>query len=503
MKRLLYLALFLFLTYSIYLGAYSVLHGELNFFNDVARDFLLLQELDQKKIVFIGPRSSTNGLFHGPLLTYIDYPAYLLGQGNPVAVAWFWVGMGTVFLITSFFMIKKLFGMLPAAVFVLLVSVKMAPHLNGVFEPEAMYFVMPAFLFSIIQYVKTGKWKYLVFHLIITAVFIQLSIGIGIQFLMLSTPIIFYLIYKQKSWKHLFSFLVIPIFTANYIIFDIRHDFRMARALLGTGESTKFFISLPDWISNRFQNIFSLQLLEGNHNLLPFLALIFIILMFCTALEIKKSKQQRPIYILFTIYYFGYYALSYFNKGVLLFHYIYLLVPFTILWLVSFLEGRYKILFAILILIVYILNLQSSISYSSYLRDGFIGKNPYSWLGLSSVAQEVISQQKGKEFGYFVYAPDAYAYQPRYAMMYNFKSANAKASEYVKESTTYVIAAPAPPDKPYMGYEWWIKNSAKISNKPVRIEKFPNGYTTEMYHLTPQEQKIPFDPNIELGIHFR
>ncbi len=503
MKRLLYLALFLLIAYSIYLGAYSVLHGELNFFNDVARDFLLLQELDQKKIVFIGPRSSTNGLFHGPLLTYIDYPFYLLGQGDPVTVAWFWVVLSVAFLITSFFMIKKLFGMLPATIFVLLVSVKMAPHLNGVFEPEAMYFVMPAFLFSIIQYVKTKKWKYVVFHLIISAVFIQLSIGIGIQFLMLSIPVILYIIYKHKSWRHLFSFLAIPIFTANYIIFDIRHDFRMAKALLGTGESTKFFISLSDWISNRFQNIFSLQLLEGNHNLLPLLALIFIILMFCTALEIKKNKQRRSIYILFVFYYFGYYALSYFNKGVLLFHYIYLLVPFTTLWLVSFLEGRYKILFAILIIIIYILNLQYAISYNNYLKEGFINKNPYSWRGLSQVAKEVIALQNNNEFGYYVFAPDAFAYQPRYAMLYNFSRARAKAREYVKKDVTYIIAQPPPENDPYMTHVWWRKISVQISSKPAMVKKFPNGYTIEKFELTPEEQKIPHDKSIELGIHFR
>jgi len=59
-------------------------------------------------------------------------------------------------------------------------------------------------------------------------------------------------------------------------------------------------------------------------------------------------------------------------------------------------------------------------------------------------AQEVIKLQDGKEFGYFVYAPDAFAYQPRYAMIYNFKVAKAHAFEYTKKATTYVIAAPPP-----------------------------------------------------------
>lgn len=71
MKPLLYSILILLTLFNLYLSSSSVRHGEVNFFNDVARDFFLLQELDEKKIVFIGPRSSTNGLFNGHLWTYI------------------------------------------------------------------------------------------------------------------------------------------------------------------------------------------------------------------------------------------------------------------------------------------------------------------------------------------------------------------------------------------------------------------------------------------------
>src|SRR3989344_1542324 len=110
MKLLLYLILLLITLFNIYLSSSLVRHGEVNFFNDVARDFLLLQEVDYKKIVLIGPRSSTNNLFHGPLWTYINYPAYLLGDGNPVIVAWFWIVLGCMFLLSGFYMTRKLFG---------------------------------------------------------------------------------------------------------------------------------------------------------------------------------------------------------------------------------------------------------------------------------------------------------------------------------------------------------------------------------------------------------
>ena len=108
-----------------------------------------------------------------------------------------------------------------------------------------------------------------------------------------------------------------------------------------------------------------------------------------------------------------------------------------------------------------------------------------------------------QEFGYFVFSPDSYAYQQRYAMIYSFKSLHAKAFEYVKKPTTYVIASPPPTNDPYMTHVWWRINEVKISSPPVLTKKFPGGYTIEKFNLSPQEQKVPFDPTIQLGISFR
>lgn len=88
-------------------------------------------------------------------------------------------------------------------------------------------------------------------------------------------------------------------------------------------------------------------------------------------------------------------------------------------------------------------------------------------------------------------------------MIYNFKNAKVQASEYTKLSTTYVIAAPAPKNDPYMNYVWWVKNPVGIKSEPVWKQEFLNGYTVLEYKLTGAEQKIPHDKTIELGIHFR
>lgn len=487
--------------YNVNLSSILVRNGEVNFFNDVARDFLLLQELDHKKIVLIGPRSSTNNLFHGPLWTYINYPAYVIGNGDPVFVAWFWLFLECVFLITSFYMVRKLFGTLPAFAFIVLISIQMAIPINGVFHSEATIFVIPILFFTICMYVKSKKNLYLVFHLLILAMLIQLEIGVGLQFFILSSLVIIFFIYKQKLWKHLFIFSLVPIFLSNLIIFDLKNGLRMAKALFSTGGSLHFFMSFESWMQNRVNNTISLQLFNNAPNSV-FVYITFAIVIIATILLIKNKNKYKNIYLLFLFYYFGYMCLSFFNKGVLLFHYVYLLTPLTVLWLVSFLVTRYKLLFFPIIIIIF----TSGFNFAHLRinqRLASMGKDYNSWTSLSNVAKEVISKEKNNEFGYFVFAPDAFAYQPRYAMIYHFKNAKAKAFEYAKKSTTYIIAAPPPANDIYMDHVWWRKEPVGISSEPIETKKFPSGFVIEKFNLTKEEQKIPHDKNIELGIHFR
>lgn len=501
MKTLFYLVFLLLTLFNVYLSSSLVWHGEVNFFNDVARDFLLLQEMDQKKIVLIGPRSSTNNLFHGPLWTYINYPAYVVGNGNPVVVAWFWIFLECIFLITSFYMVKKIFNTLSAFAFVTLTSAQMVPHMNGIFHAEATFLFIPMLFFAICMYIKSKKSLYLILHILTLAILIQLEVGVGMQLLILSLLLVVWSVYRHKLWKHLFAFFLIPILLSNFIVFDMHNGFRMIKAIFSTGGSLHFFMPLQSWLENRINNTISLQLFNNAPNTL-FVYLVFGVVIIASILLIKNRSKYRQIYLLFFFYYFGYMILSFFNKGVLLFHYVYLLIPLTALWIVSFLTSKYKILFLFIIGIIFYLSFASATSYVAS-RESLIGKDYNSWKSLSNVAKEVIDLQNNREFGYFVYAPDALAYQPRYAMVYNFKATHAKAFEYTKKPTTYIIAAPPPADNPYMSHVWWRKVQVKISSEPAEVKKFPSGFTIEKFNLSPEEQHIPHVKDIELGIHFR
>jgi 4-amino-4-deoxy-L-arabinose transferase-like glycosyltransferase len=96
----------------IILSATSVLYGNITFHVDIARDFLLLQELvDKGDFSLIGPRAAgIDGLFHGPLWMYLNAPAYYVGGGNPVVVGWFWILLSIITICSIYWVGKKLYG---------------------------------------------------------------------------------------------------------------------------------------------------------------------------------------------------------------------------------------------------------------------------------------------------------------------------------------------------------------------------------------------------------
>jgi len=479
------------------------LRGEVNFFNDVARDFLLLREIDNKKIMLIGPRSNVSGLFHGPLWTYVNYPAYLLGQGNPVVVAWFWILLAIISLGISFYIANKLFSTLSAFVFVLLYSTNLITHLNGMFHSDAPIFLTPLLLFSIVLYVKYKKIRYLLFHLLIVTMIIQLNVGVGIPILILSVLLTIYLIFKDKSWKHLFTFLTVPLFLSNFIVFDLRHDFLLSKSAYAFSQFQRTWRPLPYdfWISNRIDQTINLAVSQNSTFLIN--ALIFVIVLIFTIREIKTAGKYKTLYFLIAYYYLGYMLLSFTNKGVILSHFVYFLVPLTTLWFASFFRGKSLKFFLPILAVVTFINIQKANSYIHSLNTSFIEKVPWSWRSTNKVAQAVIARAGKNPFGYFVFSPDAFAYGPRYAMIYHFKASGVNAYEYTKKPITYIIASPPPENDPYMTHVWWRKNPVKITSDPVWTTQFPSGYTIEEFHLSEEEQNIPHDKTIELGIHFR
>ena len=198
MSQLLKIGFFLSITFSFIFASWYVLHGDINFSSDIARDLTLMHEIDQKKIVLIGARSDGN-LYQGPLWLYVNYPLYTISHGNPVGVGISWVLLWFIFTVLCFLISKDIFDSNVAMVFTSWSSLEFAFMAKGLTNPHgAMILTLPA-LYFFIKYLHKYRLTNLLLFYLILGILTQFEIGMGIPFILLSLPPVIYFSFKNHT----------------------------------------------------------------------------------------------------------------------------------------------------------------------------------------------------------------------------------------------------------------------------------------------------------------
>lgn len=497
MNKISKIILLTFIGINIIFCASYVIFGEIHFTTDVARDFLLFQEIDQKKILLIGPRSSVSGFYHGPLWLYLNYPAYLIGQGNPIVVGWYWIFLLCISLGISFYVAKKLFNESVAYFYVLFLSLYLIADAKQFLNPAGAFFCMPLFFYFFIRYIRTLNIKYLLLHVLILGFIIQFQMAVGIPLAGLSFLYILIVAIKKKKIKHILSYSLLILLLSNFILFNIKHDYILLKAVFETAGNQG--ASYQELLRDRVSLFINLPILrESNIWEKIIMAALFWSMI---GYQIAKSKQKQ-IYLLFLYFFVGDVLFSFSNKYYILIHqFITPITPLIFLVFISFMTSKYVKYVTVFLIGLYALNFVYACLYIQAFH-AVIGKDRESWKFLSTMTKELYQSEKS-DFGYFVYSPDALSYQSQYAMKYEQKYARSHVSHFQKKHITYVISAPPPLNNPYMQDKWWIENKLKIRKKPVTTKKYPNGYKVEKFILTDEETKLPFDQTLDVGLHFR
>lgn len=498
MNLFLKISFWLVIGFSLIFSSWSVLHGDIYFSADIGRDFHLYREVDEKILVLIGPRSST-GLFHGPLWTYLNYPAYLLGGGNPVIVGWYWVLLSSIFVIGNFFIAKDLFGKLSAYFFAAMSAIYIAYHTSGMYNPHGAMFLVPLFFYLFVKYIRSNRIKFLIFLIITGGLILQFQLAVGAPLLILSLAYIFVRIIKKGKKKHLLVFLLLPIIVSNFIIFDLRHDNLYSNKILSfvnieeKGEIYNYTGLINDRINKAFNGV---EILRNDKYY--YLNLIFFLSVVSFSIFLIKKNKHKDIYLSFFYFYFGFFILSFINKGPILYFYIFPLFPLVFLVISSFLDTKYKNYLIIPLIMILLINTINAFGDIKALNSR-IGKDAYSWKFLKESSEKMLEDN---DFGYFVYSPDSVAYEGRYAAIY-VSEKSGKGSYYTKKAITYILSAPTPENEFITGDEWWIKNKVNIKSEPVSVITFDNGYKLKKYKLSQEETEAPLDGQVDTGLHFR
>lgn len=494
--------------YGLFLASASVRNGDLNFNTDLARDFLLLENVQEThKLTLLGPRSGgIPGLFHGPLWLYLNLPAYLVGHGNPVAVGWFWIGLIAALAGITYFVGKALANHTVGLIAAILVAMSSVPAAPALFNPFGAVMFAPLFFYFFYKYFTNGKITYLLVALFINGILIQFQVAFGGPMLFLATILVLYRCFKRKLFTPLLAYLIMLIPLSTYILFDVRHNFLQLHAIItymqGKSGNVDNF-SYNDFINNRLDGFI--------HSLLPLgypPTYLFVILLglFCYLLYVsfKKRKEKYSQFILlFYYFFFGFWFVTLLFRGVIWSYYFWPFMPMGILLIATSIKMLNRFLYTAIILVTFVLLLQVAQASASSYTPATVGTDGASWLFNYRLAQIVFSQGD-KSFGYYIFTPDQYGYSPRYAMDYvEKKNSTVTVYPYKKESITYLIISPPGGKDKSIGGDWWKMHKVNITQQPNKVITFPNGFRIEKYLLSDKEKAKPSDPNLIDNLIFR
>jgi len=488
--------------FNLFLASWNFINGDLLLTAEVARDFLILEEIEQKKFILIGPRSGIGGVFHGPLWAYLNYPIYYLSNADPIAVGWFWILIVVLLLFAYFFIVKDLFSKTPAYFYVVLMSLFFATQTKYFIHEHGLIFIAPFLFWSLLKYTEKFNPKFLILSVLLTGLLIQFGISMATLIPITFTYVFLYLLLKRRSRLYhlgLFIFLLIPLST--FILFDLRHDFLQFNNIqIYLADRATAAVDLPKFIANRVDFLanaaflFSTSKHVGNS---------FILILFSALLAFSyKSTKFRRHYILFIFLVVSHYGSTLLNKGGLLLYHTFIFTPLAFMILASLTVGKYKTT-ALFLVVALIITNQIGVIETLVRDNSQADKIEDSWKNLKAITQ-VAFEGKEPEFGYFVYSPDKLAYEAKFAMIYQTKRfKDKKAIYFEKRPVTYIISAPPPLWDPYVSQRYWREQQMSINVEPIFRKEFPNGYFVERFELSGKELLKPFSEEEDSGLWFR
>lgn len=517
--KLKYLLLLLIL-FNILLASRWIIDGNLFFHTDIARDFLLIEDIvDNKHLALIGPRSGAiPGLFHGPLWLYLNLPAYLVGGGNPVYVGWFWVVLYIVSLFTIYYVGKKMFGETEGILSALLLSSVTILNVRSLFNPYGALLLSPLFFYFFTGYIRHLQLKTLIISLLILGFIIQFQMAFGVPILFFTLLYLIYYLLKKKRPSHLAALLVLLIPLSSFLLFDLRNKFLQIKSVInylsGTQAHGKLDLNLFQLIPLRAKELVidGLGIITQNN----FYLTVFLLVLFIVGIYLSHKKENNTktpsIYAFGIFFYVGFWFFTIFFKGPVWSYYYLPFIPLLILVFVSLKKRVNPVVFYTLFILIYLVNVVAGFKDSLAYTQDPLQQDVSTWEFNKLVAEKVFSGSES-EFGYFIFTPDLYGYSPRYALnYYQERDKGKKVYPYQKRAVTYLVIAPPPvygKDPSSIWYQkntnskLWKLNDIKITKDPVSVTSFKNGFVIEKYNFSDEEIKVVPNPFLIKDIFFR
>lgn len=494
---------------STFFASWFAIHGDIVFHTDIARDFLLMEDVVRNKpLTLLGPRSGgIPGVFHGPLWTYLNVPAFIIGNGNPAVVGWFWVLLYALGVYITYrvgtAMISVNVGWSAAAV----VSVLTSFSVKDIFNPFGAVVLAPVFIYLFFKYIKTSKLSDLLWCLLTLGGLIQFQMAFGVPILVLLLPLLAFIIIRNKKYLHFFALSVLLIPLSTFILFDLKHQFLQTKSVLnylkGENNVVTSDRSLSDSLNTRIDSMIQVGpgFLTTNNKWLLYIILGLYGFSIYRSFRDKKLTKIKLFYLIFSYFYIGYWLMTVFYKGFMWGYYYWPFLGLISLVFATFVETVGVRFFYPILIFFTIFNL--FVNYKNYFKPAsYFGNDNSSWRFDNKIAKSIFADAPN-EFGYYIFTADQFGYSSRYAMNYEqYQNKNKKAFPYEKKEVTYLLISPS--DNPTISDGWWKTEKVKINKKPVEVFEFKNSnFRIEKYILTPEEVNDKSDDTLIHDLIFR
>lgn len=276
-------------------------NGNFLFNMDNARDMVDVREMVVlKKLRLTGPTSAIEGFYNGPAWYYLLAIPFILSGGDPYGAIVLEIFLWAV---GGFFLLKlvSIWGswiLVPIGILWVASNYVVLANLYA-FNPNPVILLTPLFIYLLVKYFQTKKMIFSIATWFLAGLFFNLEMNFGV----FTPPIIIISAFltrkldllKQKTFW--LGFGVFIVMLAPQVIFDLRHEFIMTKAVIRhLSESTGTPFTLTR-IENIFRSYFStFQATMMNHKLLTWLILILM-----GSLIVSTIKKIKDLAVLISL----------------------------------------------------------------------------------------------------------------------------------------------------------------------------------------------------------
>ena len=359
----------------------------LGFYYDQGRDALMAQDIiSGTNFPAIGPTTGIQGLYLGPFWYYLVTPGYLLGQGSPIAAAYFISLIESLSIILVFIYLSSFSSTLTALTGSLLWSFGyyLIRSSRWFSNPSPLPTFVVLIMLLLVKYQRTPRPKYLLWLGLLLGLALQLEAASAVFFIPVITLFLFRYFGLAGSIRSLLQvFGIVALTHLPLVAFEIKNRFLITTNFLGfltgkTNTTTGSSWSLPSFqfAATRLRDYFEFLFSKVDTNT-TYVSLIFLVLFFLfhLFLILRRPKLHPHLYLLLLWLWIPLFILLFFsgNYGRLYDYYLTGFFPaFIMLVALSWsVIGRLRLPLSLILLVLFLwTNLPFTLNYLHANPDG-------------------------------------------------------------------------------------------------------------------------------------